>query len=133
MSFSKYFIMVLSPCLFTQVATVEKQPRNSIENGVGEMLDRQPPRSIEAERAVIGSLLLLPEACDEVVDPIAALGLLEEGLPDLQLEHYQNLYEPTIHLHDIVGCAYNHAGDRVTVRFAHHQGSQDEHVESSRR
>src|SRR4029079_8805525 len=30
------------------------------------MLDRQPPRSIEAERAVIGSLLLLPEACDEV-------------------------------------------------------------------
>ncbi len=35
-------------------------------NGVGELLDRQPPRSIEAERAVIGSLLLLPEACDEV-------------------------------------------------------------------
>jgi replicative DNA helicase len=34
--------------------------------GVGELLDRQPPRSIEAERAVIGSLLLLPEACDEV-------------------------------------------------------------------
>ncbi len=34
--------------------------------GIGELLDRQPPRSIEAERAVIGSLLLLPEACDEV-------------------------------------------------------------------
>jgi len=48
------------------VATVEKQPRNSNGNGVGELLDRQPPRSIEAERAVIGSLLLLPEACDEV-------------------------------------------------------------------
>jgi replicative DNA helicase len=48
------------------VATVEKQPRNSKGNGVGELLDRQPPRSIEAERAVIGSLLLLPEACDEV-------------------------------------------------------------------
>jgi replicative DNA helicase len=48
------------------VATVERQPRNSSGNGVGEMLDRQPPRSIEAERAVIGSLLLLPEACDEV-------------------------------------------------------------------
>jgi replicative DNA helicase len=50
------------------VATVEKQPRNSNAsgNGVGELLDRQPPRSIEAERAVIGSLLLLPEACDEV-------------------------------------------------------------------
>src|SRR6185436_6911910 len=48
------------------VATVEKQPRSANGNAVGEMLDRQPPRSIEAERAVIGSLLLLPEACDEV-------------------------------------------------------------------
>src|SRR5438128_2590736 len=48
------------------VATVEKQPRSANGNGVGELLDRQPPRSIEAERAVIGSLLLLPEACDEV-------------------------------------------------------------------
>jgi replicative DNA helicase len=47
------------------VATVEKQPRSSA-GSIGEMLDRQPPRSIEAERAVIGSLLLLPEACDEV-------------------------------------------------------------------
>jgi len=48
------------------VATVERQPRNSSGNAVGELLDRQPPRSIEAERAIIGSLLLLPEACDEV-------------------------------------------------------------------
>jgi replicative DNA helicase len=48
------------------VATVEKQPRSATGDGVGELLDRQPPRSIEAERAVIGSLLLLPEACDEV-------------------------------------------------------------------
>lgn len=48
------------------MATVEKQPRNLNGNGAGELLDRQPPRSIEAERAVIGSLLLLPEACDEV-------------------------------------------------------------------
>jgi replicative DNA helicase len=48
------------------VATVEKQPRAAKPSVVGELLDRQPPRSIEAERAVIGSLLLLPEACDEV-------------------------------------------------------------------
>jgi len=33
---------------------------------LGELLDRQPPRSVEAERAVIGSLLLLPEVADEV-------------------------------------------------------------------
>jgi replicative DNA helicase len=48
------------------VATVEKPPRDNTRNDASEMLDRQPPRSIEAERAVIGSLLLLPEACDEV-------------------------------------------------------------------
>jgi replicative DNA helicase len=49
------------------VATVEKKPRDDgRNNGVGDFLDRQPPRSLEAERAVIGSLLLLPEACDEV-------------------------------------------------------------------
>ncbi|HEY3395742.1 MAG TPA: DnaB-like helicase N-terminal domain-containing protein, partial [Lacipirellulaceae bacterium] len=48
------------------MATVEKKPRVGMDNAVGELLDRQPPRSVEAERAVIGSLLLLPEACDEV-------------------------------------------------------------------
>ncbi|HEX5470571.1 MAG TPA: DnaB-like helicase N-terminal domain-containing protein, partial [Lacipirellulaceae bacterium] len=48
------------------MATVEKQPRSTNGIGVADLLDRQPPRSIEAERAVIGSLLLLPEACDEV-------------------------------------------------------------------
>jgi replicative DNA helicase len=48
------------------VATVEQPPREDSRNGVSELLERQPPRSIEAERAVIGSLLLLPEVCDEV-------------------------------------------------------------------
>ncbi len=31
-----------------------------------EILDRQPPRNLEAERGVLGSILLLPEVCDEV-------------------------------------------------------------------
>jgi replicative DNA helicase len=48
------------------VATVEKHPRGARRTDLGELLDRQPPRSLEAERSVIGSLLLLPEACDEV-------------------------------------------------------------------
>jgi replicative DNA helicase len=33
---------------------------------LGELLNRQPPCSVESERAVLGSLLLLPEVCDEV-------------------------------------------------------------------
>ena len=49
------------------MATVDKQPRNSAPTAsVGELLDRQPPPNVEAERAILGSLLLLPEACDEV-------------------------------------------------------------------
>jgi replicative DNA helicase len=48
------------------MATVEKRPREQSRDELGDLLDRQPPQSIEAERAVIGSLLLLPEACDEV-------------------------------------------------------------------
>ncbi len=30
------------------------------------MLDRQPPRSLEAERGVLGSILMLPDVCDDV-------------------------------------------------------------------
>jgi replicative DNA helicase len=48
------------------VATVDRKPRSASNAGIGELLDRQPPRSVEAERAVLGSLLLLPEVCDEV-------------------------------------------------------------------
>jgi hypothetical protein len=49
-----------------------------------------------------GTRLGLPPR-PEVVDPIAALGLLEEGLPELQLEYYQNLYDPALFLRDIIG------------------------------
>ena len=48
------------------MATVDRKPRAEAPAKIGELLDRQPPRSLEAERALIGSLLLLPEACDEV-------------------------------------------------------------------
>jgi replicative DNA helicase len=48
------------------MATVEKKPRGDSQPKLDDLFDRQPPRSLEAERAVVGSLLLLPEACDEV-------------------------------------------------------------------
>lgn len=38
-----------------------------------------------------------------VFDLTDALALLEEVLPELKLDHYQNLYEPTIQLRDILG------------------------------
>lgn len=48
------------------MATAERKPRAAAGERLGEILERQPPRSVEAERAVLGSLLLLPEVCDEV-------------------------------------------------------------------
>ena len=48
------------------MATVDRKPRIASDDRLGELLERQPPRSVEAERAVLGSLLLLPEVCDEV-------------------------------------------------------------------
>jgi replicative DNA helicase len=50
------------------VATVDQKPRTDDRDRreVDTLLDRQPPRSLEAERAVLGSLLLLPDVADEV-------------------------------------------------------------------
>jgi replicative DNA helicase len=76
------------------MATVERQPRSANGNAspVGELLDRQPPRSLEAERAVIGSLLLLPQACDEV-----ALVVRPEDFYD---GAYRTIFTHMLALHD---------------------------------
>jgi DNA helicase-2/ATP-dependent DNA helicase PcrA len=47
-----------------------------------------------------------------VVDPVEGLFLLERSLPDLGLRHYQNLYEPTTHLGDILS-AISRAKDEL--------------------
>jgi replicative DNA helicase len=82
----------LSPYLFQKVATVDKKPRAKDANGLGELLDRQPPRSLEAERAVIGSLLLLPEVCDEV-----ALAVRPEDFYD---SAHRTIFRHMLDLHD---------------------------------
>jgi len=47
-----------------------------------------------------------------VLDPADAVALLERVLTNLELEHYQNLYEPTIHLRDILS-AISRAKDEL--------------------
>jgi superfamily I DNA/RNA helicase/CRISPR/Cas system-associated exonuclease Cas4 (RecB family) len=37
-----------------------------------------------------------------IIDPVDALFLLEKHMPQLNLNHYQNLYEPTLYLNDIL-------------------------------
>jgi DNA helicase II / ATP-dependent DNA helicase PcrA len=49
-----------------------------------------------------------------LVDPIDAVALLERGLTDLHLDHYQNLYEPTLNLRDLLR-AISRAKDELTT------------------
>lgn len=48
----------------------------------------------------------------KVLDPVAALFLMEQMLPEFGLVHYQNLYEPTSPLRDILG-AISRAKDEL--------------------
>ncbi len=56
------------------------------------LLDRAPPQSVEAEQAVLGSLLLLPDLCDEV-----ALILRPD---DFYADAHRHLYEHMLSLHE---------------------------------
>lgn len=48
-----------------------------------------------------GAKIGLP-ADPAILDPVDALFLLEKHLPQLNLDYYQNLYEPTLYLNDIL-------------------------------
>jgi DNA helicase-2/ATP-dependent DNA helicase PcrA len=48
-----------------------------------------------------GSKLGLPAKL-EIVDPVDALFAMEKALPDLRLDHYENLYEPALYLGNIL-------------------------------
>ena len=58
----------------------------------GDLLDRQPPRSIDAERGVIGSLLLVPDTCDDVASLLKAEDFYDEA--------HQRLYRHMLELHN---------------------------------
>jgi replicative DNA helicase len=56
-----------------------------------EILDRQPPRNLEAERGVLGSILLLPDCADDVA-------LILRG-DDFYDEAHRKLYECMVDMH----------------------------------
>ena len=58
-----------------------------------------------------GTYIGLP-ARPRVLDPSDSIALLERLLPELNLNHYQNLYDPTIHLRDILA-AISRAKDEL--------------------
>jgi len=49
------------------MATTQRLDSSHAPRVTSEILDRMPPQSLEAERAVLGSLLLDPRLCDELV------------------------------------------------------------------
>jgi superfamily I DNA/RNA helicase len=53
----------------------------------------------------------------KLLDPVEALFLLERALPDLKLEHYQNLSEPTRYLKDILGAISRAKDELVTAAY----------------
>jgi replicative DNA helicase len=57
-----------------------------------EILDRLPPQNLDAERAVIGSLLLDPQLCDEVVLALRA--------DDFYSDANRRIFEHIVGLHD---------------------------------
>ncbi len=59
-----------------------------------------------------GTKLGLPEK-PTVIDPVDALFFMERSLPELSLDHYQNLYDPSMFLRDILN-AISRAKDELT-------------------
>src|SRR5262245_62114422 len=73
------------------MATGTATGRNGANSTGGELLDRLPPQSLEAERGVLGSLLLDAEMCDEV-----ALVLRPE---EMYSDAHQKLYRHILAMH----------------------------------
>ncbi|MBS0210527.1 MAG: replicative DNA helicase [Planctomycetes bacterium] len=49
------------------MATADRsEGRNGAKRSVTEFFDRQPPQNLDAERAVLGSILLDPQCCDDI-------------------------------------------------------------------
>jgi replicative DNA helicase len=78
---------------------VDRPSRSAKSSVSAEILDRTPPRSLEAERSVLGSILLLPDCCDDV-----AMVVRPEDFYD---ESHQKLYTHLREMHD--------AGKRIDI------------------
>jgi replicative DNA helicase len=57
-----------------------------------EILDRQPPCNLEAEKGVLGSILLLPEVCDEVALIVRPADFYDEANQKL-FAHMQSIHD----------------------------------------
>ena len=70
----------------------KKSKRKSAAESTENILDRQPPYDMEAERGVLGSILLKPEVCDEVTMELRASDFYDDA--------NRTLYEHMLTMHD---------------------------------
>ncbi|MCO6453790.1 MAG: replicative DNA helicase [Pirellulaceae bacterium] len=74
------------------MATSRRLDRTEPQTPAANLFDRQPPFDLDAERGVLGSILLKPEVCDEVA--------LELRTVDFYDDANRTLYEHLLAMHD---------------------------------
>ncbi len=74
------------------MATVRRTDSPSPARVSSEILDRLPPQNLDAERAVLGSLLIDPQMCDEVVMILRP--------DDFYADAHRKLFEHVVAMHD---------------------------------
>ena len=75
------------------MATVDRPPAGQSAGPVSsEILDRLPPQNLDAEKGVLGSLLLDPDMCDEVALIVRAA--------DFYADANQKLFSHVMHMHE---------------------------------
>jgi len=61
------------------MATASSETSPARERVSSEILDRQPPSNLEAERAILGSVVLLPDVLDEVIECVRPEDFYDEA------------------------------------------------------
>lgn len=72
--------------------TARNKRREQPKRVSSEILDRTPPHSVDAERAVLGSILLAPHVCDDVVLIVRS--------DDFYLDAHQKLFGHMVQMHE---------------------------------
>lgn len=74
------------------MSTLDRPPRSSQSRSASDLIDRAPPHSLEAEKGILGSLLLDPRTCDDV-----ALAVRPD---DFYSPSHRKLFEHMLEMHN---------------------------------
>lgn len=69
----------------------QKNRKRTPKRPQAELFDRQPPFNLEAEVGVLGSLMLMPETCDEIVNILRPADFFDESHSKL-FQHIMDMH-----------------------------------------